>query len=181
MQNQIPPQVQQAINFHTNRLGRMFRLQPADRDDVRQELTLKALEAMRCHRPDMKASIETYTKQAICRRAYDLAREIITMPQLECLTQHCYVHAIERAVNFTMNVQSFFRSLTPPQKTICLMLIAGYTQEKIALSIGIRQQNVNKHIRKIRLLYQNYFFYEGVKSTVFQSKTLRRHLSNANQ
>jgi DNA-directed RNA polymerase specialized sigma24 family protein len=155
MEKTIPQQIQQTINYHTDRLSRIFRLQAADRDDVRQELTLKALEAMRCHRREMLANVETYTKQAICRRAVDLMRGMIIQPVHDFMLFNCCLKAIGRSISFIIDVQSLIRTLTPRQKKICLMVMAGYTQEEIAKEFHISQQRVAQIINQIRLIFEN--------------------------
>jgi DNA-directed RNA polymerase specialized sigma24 family protein len=157
MQNRIPSQIWQTITFHTNRLGRMFRLQPADRDDVRQELTLKALEAMRCYRPDMNASIITYTKQAVCRRAIDLIREMITQPVLGGMPFNGCLEAVGWSISFIMDAQSLIRTLPPRQKKICLMIMAGCEQEEIARSLGCCCRSVRYEFSRIKKLFAFYF------------------------
>lgn len=156
MEKRISPQIRESINYHTNRLSRIFRLQPVDRDDVRQELTLKALEAMKCHRQDMNAGVETYTKQAICRRAVDLMREMRTQPVLRPMPFTCCLEAVDRSVSFIIDVQSLIRTLTPRQKKICLMIMAGCNQQDIARSLGCCCRSVRYEFRRIRKLFAFY-------------------------
>ena len=39
VQNLITPKIEQTINYRTSRLVRLFRLRPADKDNIRLELT----------------------------------------------------------------------------------------------------------------------------------------------
>ena len=80
-QNEIPTQVELAINYFTNRLARSFRLQPADRDDVRQELTLKALIIIEDFE-EGEASLVTYTKRCLENKASDIARDLRNLPPI---------------------------------------------------------------------------------------------------
>ena len=154
-QKSLTPKIKQAINYHTNNLARTFHLQFADKEDVRQELTLKALQAAKSHTYDMNANIETYIKQAIFRKAIDLARTIVASPLVTDIDAEYETLAINENVDLVMDIQSIIKTLSERQKIICTMLMAGYTQKEIAKRIGITQRGVCFRIQKLRQILQN--------------------------
>lgn len=155
-QNPITPQIEQAINYYTNRLGRSFRLQPADKDDIRQELTLKALEAIQSHNDDMGANSETYTRQALRHKAVDLAGAIISSVSPSDIDTEDAIVATETNANLGFDIQHIIQTLPVREQTICRMLMAGCTQEEIANEIGLTQRGVGFCIEKIRPVFENF-------------------------
>ena len=149
-QKSLTPKIKQAINYYTNRLSRSFRLQFADKEDVRQELTLKGLEAIQSHTSDMTANVETYAIRAIRHRAIDLAGEFIASSQFTDIDIEADLLCIEPNLDLRIDVQEIIEILSERQKIICAMLMAGYTQEEIATEIGIKQQSVQEQIVKLR-------------------------------
>lgn len=151
----LPPKIRQAINYHTNRLARTFRLQSADKDDVRQELTLKALEIMQYYSRDIRAAIETYTKHALSRKAVDIARAIIASPQIISIEAEYENIVVHMNLGFVMDLQTMIKTLSARQRKVFLMLVSGYTQEQIAKRMGITKRGVCFHIQTLRQIFKN--------------------------
>ena len=154
-QKSLTPKIKQAINYHTNRLSRSFRLQFTDKEDVRQELTLKGLEAIQAHTSDMEANVETYAIRAIRHRAIDLASEFIASSQFTYIDIEADLLCIEPNLDLRIDVQDIIKTLSKRQKIICAMVMAGYTQEEIANEIGLTQSGVNFYLQKIRSIFRN--------------------------
>ena len=95
-------QVVNKINYHTNQLKKSFRLNSHDTEDVRQELTLKALEAERTNNPNATASLVTFLKLVIERKAATICRELKKLPIME---NHEDGGGIERAGTRNHNFQ----------------------------------------------------------------------------
>ena len=76
-------QVINKINYHTNQLKRSFRLNSHDTEDVRQDLTLKALEAERAYNPESAASLTTFVKIAVENKAADIFCKLKIQPIMD--------------------------------------------------------------------------------------------------
>ncbi len=71
--------ISQAINYHTNQLAKNFRLQEADKEDIRQELIVKALTIIEDFE-EGEASLVTYVKRCLDNKASDIARDLQGLP-----------------------------------------------------------------------------------------------------
>lgn len=69
------PKILQAITYHANQLAKNFGLQAAEKEDIQQELTLKALTVIHDFE-EGNASLVTYVKRCLTNKASDIAREL---------------------------------------------------------------------------------------------------------
>jgi RNA polymerase sigma factor (sigma-70 family) len=69
------PQIKRAIAYHANQLAKNFGLQAADKEDIQQELTLKALTIIEDFE-EGEASLATYIKRCLENKASDIARDL---------------------------------------------------------------------------------------------------------
>lgn len=78
--------ISQTVNYHTNQLTKNFGLQETVKEDVRGELTLKALTIIEAITEDMEdfeegeASMVTYVKRCLDNKASDIARDFQGFP-----------------------------------------------------------------------------------------------------
>ena len=74
------PKIQNTIEYHTNKIAKICKLDTQSTDDVRQELTLTALEAMKNYTDDMNANLLTYVKAALNRGVAGVIGKIKNAP-----------------------------------------------------------------------------------------------------
>lgn len=185
----LDTRIQNTINYHTNRIIKACKLDAASADDVRQELTLTVLDAMRNHTDGMDANRLTYVKAALGLGAAGVIRKLKSQPptahvefaagveeaqdeyrrgqdvnqsytpltlstgtSLEQLTVDD--HAADPDV--ALDVQAVLEKLSPRQKTICQLLMAGYTQEEISREMNISVRMVRYDISSIKPLFSQF-------------------------
>lgn len=73
------PQIIRTIAFHANQLAKNFGLQAADKEDIRQELIVKALSIIEDFE-EGEASLVTYIKRCLENKASDIARDLRKLP-----------------------------------------------------------------------------------------------------
>jgi len=74
--------IQDTIEYHTNRIAKTCKLDSQSTDDVRQELTLTALEAIKNYTDDINANLLTYVKAALNRGVAGIVRKIKNAPPI---------------------------------------------------------------------------------------------------
>lgn len=92
----IDKRILDAIDYHTRRLEKTFRLRQFDRDDVRQTLILAALEAGQTYDPSHGTKRNTYIKAAVGYRAVDILRNLERTPQVICQEEGSDLQDTER-------------------------------------------------------------------------------------
>ena len=107
----IPSQIELAINYYTNRLARSFRLQPADRDDVRQELMLKALIIIQNFK-EGEASLFTFSKQCLQNKVSDIARQLRALPPTTNCNDASTAMDIQQQYNYSADRREDYTPLT---------------------------------------------------------------------
>jgi RNA polymerase sigma factor (sigma-70 family) len=174
--------IQKAIEYHTRKIAKTCKLDAQSTDDVRQELTLKALEAQREYTPK-GASPVTFIKTCLANKAADRVRQLSDSPslfnadslveaediqyeyrrrrfpnktykpltvslgsQLEQLTGEFSVCDLD----LKKDIETVLEKLSPRQKTICQLLMAGYTQAEIAVRVNLKKSRVSEIIRQLR-------------------------------
>lgn len=88
--------ISETIDYYTRRLTKRFRLQKADREDVRQTLALAALEAGQTYDPSHGTKRNTYIKAAVRYRVVDIMRDLERTPQVVCCEEGSDLKDTER-------------------------------------------------------------------------------------
>ena len=189
----LDTKIQNAINYHTNRIAKILKLNSSDKDDVRQELTLTALEAIKTHTDDMDANRLTYVKAALSRGAALVMRKLKSQPPTAHVefaagvdeAQDEYRRGLDANASYTpltvstgtsleqltvddhadapdmaLDVQAVLETLSPRQKTICQLLMAGYTQEEIAAKVNLKKSRISEIIQELKP-YFHFFLKNG--------------------
>lgn len=82
--NVLDRRVTSTIGYHANYISKVFKLNKNDKDDIRQNLAIAALQAKASHHPSMKANRTTYIKSAISYKTVDIMRELENAPRIIC-------------------------------------------------------------------------------------------------
>jgi DNA-directed RNA polymerase specialized sigma24 family protein len=82
--NVLDRRIMKTIGYHTNYISKVFKLNKNDKEDVRQDLAIAALQAGASHQSSMKANRTTYTKSAISNKSVDIMRELESAPRIIC-------------------------------------------------------------------------------------------------
>jgi len=180
--------IQNTIEYHTSMLAKNFNLQATDKDDVRQELTVKALEVMGDFQ-EGDASLITFVKTCLANKAADLARQFRDAPpsanadsllglgevqndymrqtdpnesylpltigmgsSLEQLTTSPHEHNSD----LKLDIEAMLEKLSPRQKMICKMLMAGHTQEEIVDATGFSIRTIRNEISKLKPVFHQF-------------------------
>lgn len=179
----LDTKIQNAINYHTNWIAKVCKLDAAFADDVRQELTLTALEAIKTHTGDMDANRLTYVKAALGLGAAGVIRKFRNLPPTvhvefaACVddVQDEYRRRLEASESYTpltvsmgtpleqltvdnhavnpdlaLDVEAVLEKLSPRQRIVCELLMAGYTQEEIGKKLTVSQQRIDQIVVQIR-------------------------------
>lgn len=88
--------IQAAIAYHTRQISKIFVLESNDSDDVRQKLTVAAVEAAQKYDPSHNTKMRTYVKAAIANRAVDIMREFEKSPLVVCYEEGYDLQDTER-------------------------------------------------------------------------------------
>lgn len=183
----LDTRIQRTIEYHTNRTAKALKLNSSDKDDVRQELTLTALEAIKTHTGDMDANRLTYVKAALGRGAAGVIRKHKNQPPTAHVefaagvdeAQDEYRRGLDVNETYTpltistgtsleqltvdehaadpdaaLDVQTVLETLSPRQRTVCELLMAGYTQEEIGKKLTVSQQRIDQIIAQIRKIFK---------------------------
>jgi DNA-directed RNA polymerase specialized sigma24 family protein len=178
------PKIQDTIEYHTRHIARTCKLDTQSTDDVRQELTLTALEAIKNHSGTMTANLLTYVKAALNRGVAGVIRKIKNTPpsvnadsvlranevqdeyrrQLEPGKPYepltiSLGTPLEQLIECQSEHDSDFKLdmetiLSPRQKVVCRMLMTGQTQADIARKLQSSQPTICREIQRIRSVFE---------------------------
>jgi len=178
--------IQETIEYHTSMLAKNFNLQTTDKDDVRQELTLKILEVMEDFQ-EGNASLVTYAKTCLANKAADLARQfqnaspfanadgLLNLDEVEddyrrqadpnesyqpltigmgSSLEQLITSTHEHDLDLKLDIEAMLEKLSPRQKMICKMLMAGHTQEEVAKKLQCSQPTICREIQHVRFMFE---------------------------
>ena len=146
----------QAINYHTHQLAKNFGLQEVDKEDVRGELTLKALTIIEKFK-EGEASLVTYVKRCLENKASDIARVLRGLPpKVNCddasralEVGECYKYSGERKegevfIPLTLSLGGQLQYLSPCDHEYSLSLKMDV--ETVTLNLTARQKQIAERL-----------------------------------
>lgn len=153
------------VEFWARRLGRMFRLSESDRDDVRQELFMTVMRAMRRH-DRSRACEATFITRVLDRHTRHIARRISTARARTGLSSQTLSqtstpepvgndpgkgeYSQQDTVSLQMDVISVLNQMPTGLRQISEALMMEDASD-VAERLGLHRSTVYRRIRQIRL------------------------------
>lgn len=190
----MDPKILETIDYYTRRLTKRFRLQKADREDVRQTLVLASLEADQTYDPSHGTKRNTYIKAAVRYRAVDMMRNLERSPQVICCEEGSGLDETERLYQkIQRDVHQELSCPETPQSRKPLQLDCGTDMQNIAVTPDTFDSDLKLDIlavleclpsrqREICLLLMEGFVYKEIAARLgIHKNTVQREITEIRQ
>ena len=147
------PYIQESVNSTTAAIVKIHpRLQMFD-DDIRQDLWLQINAAIPNYSPEGKATPETFFRHAIDLRKVNIAERylhlagcsIFAMEAMECILMTMGANTVTlENQNLRRDLDEVMEKLTPKQRFVCELIMAGQSFKTICNNLHISQSFLKK-------------------------------------
>ena len=141
------------IEVVATKVATNLKMQYRDRENLQQELTIKALEAIPYYDDKKAASLATYQIVAINRSVKKLANMIIAKKAkwIEDMGDDAKdIPLPEIELMLSLDIAITLDELKVCDRRICEMLMAGYTKSEIARELEISKVKVSQIVGKLK-------------------------------